>query len=81
MTSFPGLSRTTAGAVLFLVAGACCFLWIERAPLFEWDEARHAVNAWEMLRSRDWFNYTYAGAPDRWNAKPQLLVWLIALGY
>jgi 4-amino-4-deoxy-L-arabinose transferase-like glycosyltransferase len=75
------VSRAQSAACLVIVGALFCFLWIERLPLFEWDEARHAVNAWEMLHSRDWFNYTFGGVPDRWNAKPQLLVWLIVAGY
>jgi 4-amino-4-deoxy-L-arabinose transferase-like glycosyltransferase len=48
-------------------------------PLQDWDEARLAVNAAEMLRSHRWLVTLYQGQPDLWNTKPPLLVWLQAL--
>jgi 4-amino-4-deoxy-L-arabinose transferase-like glycosyltransferase len=78
---FPRFARLPTAVLLAALTFALCFLWIERLPLFEWDESRHAVNAWEMMWSKDFFNYTFAGEPDRWNAKPQFLVWLIVAGY
>lgn len=48
-------------------------------PLQNWDEARLAVSAAEMLRTQHWLVPHYRGAPDLWNTKPPLLVWLQAL--
>jgi 4-amino-4-deoxy-L-arabinose transferase-like glycosyltransferase len=48
-------------------------------PLQNWDEARLAVNAAEMLRNHHWLIAHYQGQPDLWNTKPLLLVWLQAL--
>lgn len=48
-------------------------------PLQNWDEARMAVNAAEMLRNRHWLVTHFQGQPDLWNTKPPLLVWLQAL--
>ena len=48
-------------------------------PLQNWDESRMAVNAAEMLRNHQWLVPHFKGAPDLWNTKPPLLVWLQAL--
>ena len=48
-------------------------------PLQNWDEARMAVNAAEMLGNRHWLVTHFQGQPDLWNTKPPLLVWLQAL--
>ena len=51
-----------------------------RAPLQTWDEARQAVNAFEMLHSGgQWLVTTFAHHPDLWNTKPPLLIWLQTL--
>lgn len=44
-----------------------------------YDEARRAVNAYEMLNSSNILVTTYAGAPDMWGTKPPLLIWLQAI--
>jgi len=49
--------------------------------LQEWDESRNGVNAFEMLKNGDYINLHYNGKPDAWNAKPPLLIWLIALSH
>lgn len=49
--------------------------------IVDYDEARHGVNAFEMIRSGDYIVSTYQGEPDYWNLKPPLSYWLIALGY
>jgi 4-amino-4-deoxy-L-arabinose transferase-like glycosyltransferase len=48
-------------------------------PLQNWDEARLAVSAAEMLHNRQWLITHYQGQPDLWSTKPPLLVWLQAL--
>jgi 4-amino-4-deoxy-L-arabinose transferase-like glycosyltransferase len=50
------------------------------APLQTWDEARQAVNAFEMRHAGgQWLVTTFAHRPDLWNTKPPLLIWLQAL--
>lgn len=52
------------------------------APKIEnWDEARHGVNAYEMLANHDYILSTYGFSPDYYNLKPPLSYWLIALSY
>ncbi|SNC64059.1 Dolichyl-phosphate-mannose-protein mannosyltransferase [Hymenobacter gelipurpurascens] len=48
-------------------------------PLQSWDESLLAVSAAEMLRNHQWFLTYFGGAPDLWNTKPPLLIWLQAL--
>jgi hypothetical protein len=64
------------GALAWLMFGHLCTAWIN-----DYDEARHGVNAYEMIRSGDYVVNTYQGLPDGWNLKPPLSLWLIALGY
>lgn len=47
-------------------------------PIQLWDESRNIVNALEMHRSGLALVTTYDGAPDLWNTKPPLLIWLMA---
>ena len=46
-----------------------------------WDEARHGVNAYEMLVNQEYVLSTYGFSPDYYNLKPPLSYWLIALSY
>ncbi|MGY3090378.1 4-amino-4-deoxy-L-arabinose transferase-like glycosyltransferase [Hymenobacter sp. UYAg731] len=70
-----------------LMALVVLLVWNVGVPvLHDWDEARLAVNASEMLRTGDWLITHYDGHPDLWNTKPPLLIWLQAaslyvLGY
>lgn len=49
--------------------------------IVDYDEARHGVNAFEMIRSGDYIVSTYQGQTDYWNLKPPLSSWLITVGY
>jgi len=44
-----------------------------------WDESRLAINAYEMYHSGNYLVPTYDGAPDMWNTKPPLMIWLQVL--
>jgi 4-amino-4-deoxy-L-arabinose transferase-like glycosyltransferase len=52
------------------------FLHLDSRTLREWDEARNAINAFEMSRSNSFIVKTYQGSPDLWETKPPLLVWM-----
>lgn len=53
---------------------------LSQAPIQTWDEARQAINAFEMLRSGGhWLVTTFGHQPDLGNTKPPLLIWLQAL--
>ena len=47
----------------------------------DFDEARHAVNAYEMMRNGDYLVNTYMGETDLWNLKPPLGYWTVMVGY
>lgn len=48
-------------------------------PIQTWDEARLAVNAYEMLHNHDFIVTHHLGEPDMWNTKPPFLIWLQVL--
>lgn len=71
-----------AGLALgILLLGLLCFFHLNYAALNDWDEARHGVSAYEMLREGEPIVSTWEYAPDYWNLKPPLSEWLIMLGY
>jgi len=45
-------------------------------PMKLWDESRLANNAIEMLQNGNWLVPHFEGAPDMWNTKPPLLIWV-----
>lgn len=47
----------------------------------DFDEARHAVNAYEMMRDGNYLVNTYMGDTDLWNLKPPLGYWTVMVGY
>lgn len=57
------------------------FLKLDSLPLRMWDEARYAVNAYEMYHNKLFFVTHYNGIPDMWNTKPPLMLWLQAFFY
>jgi len=60
--------------VLFPIFGHLAAL-----PIQAWDEARLALNAYEMTLNGDYITTTYDGKPDMWSTKPPLMVWIQAL--
>lgn len=41
-----------------------------------WDESMFAVNTYEMMHRGNYFSLYFDGAPDLYNTKPPLTVWL-----
>lgn len=65
--------------LLLLLISIPIFAQLGTFPIREWDEARLAQNAYEMLNNEN-FITTYAGGnPDMWNTKPPLMIWLQVL--
>src|ERR1700759_4112840 len=60
-------------AIVILVLGN------NSVPMLLWDESRNANNALEMSRNGHWLVTYFNGAPDHWNTKPPLLIWMMAL--
>lgn len=66
---------------IFSLAIYNIFYYLGDTPIYSWDEARHGVSAYEMLKRGDFIVNTYGYQNDYWNLKPPLSFWAIALGY
>jgi len=64
-----------------LLAASLEFWHLGSQPVKEYDEARYAINAFEMLENKDYINLHYLGSPDSWVARPPVKAWLIIAGY
>ena len=58
-----------------------CFYHLDVKYVDSWDEARHGVNAYEMLENGNFIQHTYNYVVDTWNLKPPLSYWGILLGF
>lgn len=47
----------------------------------DFDEARHGINAYEMIRNGDYIINTYGYNKDYWNLKPPISFWAVIIGY
>lgn len=68
-------------AVILIIGCYNIFYNLGNIPINSWDEARHGVNAYEMLRRKNYVVNTYAYNTDYWNLKPPLSYLTIILGY
>lgn len=71
---------------IFLIASLAavcffCFYQLGQFPARDWDEARHGVSAYEMLKNHNYIINTYSYETDYWNLKPPLSFWGIIIGY
>ncbi len=63
--------------ILFLaLVSPPLFLELHTPAIHLWDEARYAINAYEMHKNGNYFVPYYEGKPDSWNIKPPLMAWL-----
>lgn len=58
-----------------------CFYKLDVQYVNSWDEARHGVNAYEMIQNHDYIMHTYNYQTDYWNLKPSMSFWEIILGF
>ena len=58
-----------------------CFRCLDVQYVDSWDEARHGVNAYEMIQNGDYIRHTYNYQTDDWNLKPSVSYWGIVLGF
>lgn len=65
------------GAVLLPLCALFMFVDGRTPPIIIWDESRLAVNAIEMHQHGWSLMTTYGFAPDLWNSKPPLMIWLM----
>lgn len=56
-----------------------CFYKLDVKYVDPWDEARHGVNAYEMLKQGNLMESTYRYETDYYNLKPPLSMWSIML--
>ncbi|TAN42323.1 MAG: phospholipid carrier-dependent glycosyltransferase [Nitrospirae bacterium] len=68
-------------ALVLALAAFNLFWSLGSVPVSDWDEARHGVTAYEMLRSGNWVVSTYAERPDYWNLKPPIGHWMTASSF
>lgn len=64
-------------AILFIAY--ICFRNLGTFPINNWDEARHGISGYEMIKNNQYIINTYAYENDYWNLKPPLSFWAIAL--
>lgn len=57
------------------------FLHLDFMPINVWDEARNAVNSFEMKENGNYLVTHHKGSPDMWNTKPPLLFWMQSFFY
>ncbi len=67
--------------ILLLLFAFLCLHKLGEGAIQDWDEARHGVSAYEMVRNNEWVVTTYGNEIDYWNLKPPLSEWIIAFGY
>ncbi len=72
--------RLAARLLFWLAVYFPLFYRLDSLPLQQWDEARRAVNAAEMLERGSWLVPWYGDQPEMWGTKPPLLLWLQAFG-
>src|SRR5436190_10245530 len=71
--------KTILYTVLLVLCYFSFFLHLNSFPMQLWDESRQAVNAFEMLQTKNFFVTYYDGQADMWNTKSVFYVWFVAL--
>lgn len=61
--------------ILFALVYMPVFGYLNALPIRIWDEARLAINAWEMHQNGNYVVTYFGGNPDMWNTKPPLIIW------
>lgn len=69
------------GVVFYLILCFCLFFRLSDSYVGSYDEARHGVNAFEMIRQGNYISNFYNGEYDYWNLKPPLSYYAIMFGY
>lgn len=66
---------------LFLLLIFITFYNLGNFKVNDWDESRHGVSAYEMLKNNNYILNTYNYKNDYWNLKPPISFWMIMLSY
>lgn len=67
--------------IILMMAAFNLFYNLGNTPISSWDEARHGVSAFEMIKRNNYIVNTYAYSNDYWNLKPPVSYWAIIAGY
>ncbi len=67
----PYLKYIVLAAIIYMPI----FGHLNTLPIRIYDEARLAINAYEMLNNNNFIVTHYDGNPDMWNTKPPLMIW------
>lgn len=73
---YPVLFTLMMALIVFL-----SFYRLDAAYVNSWDEARHGVNAYEMMQKDNYIVNTYGYETDYWNYKPPFSFYGVMLGY
>lgn len=57
------------------------FFNLNNISITDWDEARHGISAYEMIKNNNFIVNTYMYKNDYWNLKPPVSFWAIILGF
>lgn len=76
--SIPALALT---GMMLCITCYLLFAHLGAVMIMDYDESRHGINAYEMIRNQDYVVSTFQGETDYWNLKPPLSFWFIAIGY
>lgn len=68
-------------SVLMAIITFALLFKLGTSPIADWDEARHGVNAYEMLRQKNYIANFYNDSLDYWNLKPPISYWFVILGF
>lgn len=68
-------------ASLLFILAFCCFFRLGSNPVRLWDESRHGVNAYEMIKNNNYVVNYFNGNIDYWNLKPPISYYTVILGY
>ena len=73
--------KPITGLIIIIIALIIpVFGHLDSLPLFEWDESRLAISAFELLSGRtNPLIPTFDFEPDMWSTKPPLMIWMQAL--
>lgn len=70
-----------AVVILIILAMFIAFYNLDAVFIERWDEARHGISAYEMIKNNDYLVNTCNYEPDYWNLKPPLSFWGIVAGF
>ena len=58
------MSACAALVVIFSITCFCLFFRLDAPKVVDYDEARHGINAYEMIQNDDYLVHTYEGELD-----------------